>query len=211
MEHYKVKGMTCAACSARVEKAARSVPGVTDCSVNLLTGDMTVEGQVSPQEVISAVEKAGYQASTKGAEKREAPKAEKAAGNLPARLIASLVFLGILMYLSMGRMLWDVPLPAFLEKSSTASGIAQLLLSGIILVINQRFFINGSKSLLHGAPNMDTLVALGSTASFVWSWGLACPMLTARCWCSPWLAQKRQERRRRLPICFMGCTLSPPP
>ena len=169
MEHYKVKGMTCAACSARVEKAARSVPGVTDCSVNLLTGDMTVEGQVSPQEVISAVEKAGYQASTKGAEKREAPKAEKAAGNLPARLIASLVFLGILMYLSMGRMLWDVPLPAFLEKSSTASGIAQLLLSGIILVINQRFFINGSKSLLHGAPNMDTLVALGAGVSYAYS------------------------------------------
>ena len=169
MEHYTVKGMTCAACSARVEKAARSVPGVTDCSVNLLTGDMTVEGQVSPQAVISAVEKAGYQASTKGAEKREAPKAEKATGNLPARLIASLVFLGILMYLSMGRMLWDVPLPAFLEKSSTASGIAQLLLSGIILVINQRFFISGAKSLLHGAPNMDTLVALGAGVSYVYS------------------------------------------
>ena len=94
MEHYKVKGMTCAACSARVEKAARSVPGVTDCSVNLLTGDMTVEGQVSPQEVISAVEKAGYQASTKGGEKNQTPKAEKATGNLPARLISSLVFLG---------------------------------------------------------------------------------------------------------------------
>ena len=169
MEHYKVKGMTCAACSARVEKAARSVPGVTDCSVNLLTGDMTVEGQVSPQEVISAVEKAGYQASTKGAEKTQTPKAEKATGNLPARLIASLIFLGVLMYISMGRMLWDVPLPAFLEKSSTASGIAQLLLSGIILVINQRFFISGSKSLLHGAPNMDTLVALGAGVSYAYS------------------------------------------
>lgn len=169
MEHYKVKGMTCAACSARVEKAARSVPGVTDCSVNLLTGDMTVEGQVSPQEVISAVEKAGYQASTKGAERAQTPKAEKATGNLPARLIASLIFLGVLMYISMGRMLWDVPLPAFLEKSSTASGIAQLLLSGIILVINQRFFISGSKSLLHGAPNMDTLVALGAGVSYAYS------------------------------------------
>ena len=169
MEHYKVKGMTCAACSARVEKAARSVPGVTDCSVNLLTGDMTVEGQVSPQEVISAVEKAGYQASTKGGEKTQTPKAEKATGNLPARLISSLIFLGVLMYISMGRMLWDVPLPAFLEQSSTASGIAQLLLSGIILVINQRFFISGARSLLHGAPNMDTLVALGAGVSYAYS------------------------------------------
>ena len=169
MEHFMVKGMTCAACSARVEKAARSVPGVTDCSVNLLTGDMTVEGQVSPQEVISAVEKAGYQASTKGGEKTQTPKAEKATGNLPARLISSLIFLGVLMYISMGRMLWDVPLPAFLEQSSTASGIAQLLLSGIILVINQRFFISGARSLLHGAPNMDTLVALGAGVSYAYS------------------------------------------
>ena len=169
MEHFMVKGMTCAACSARVEKAARSVPGVTDCSVNLLTGDMTVEGQVSPQEVISAVEKAGYQASTKGGEKTQTQKAEKATGNLPARLISSLIFLGVLMYISMGRMLWDVPLPAFLEKSSTASGIAQLLLSGIILVINQRFFISGARSLLHGAPNMDTLVALGAGVSYAYS------------------------------------------
>ena len=169
MEHFKVKGMTCAACSARVEKAARSVPGVTDCSVNLLTGDMTVEGQVSPQEVISAVEKAGYQASTKGGEKTQTPKAEKATGNLPARLISSLIFLGVLMYISMGRMLWDVPLPAFLEQSSTASGIAQLLFSGIILVINQRFFISGARSLLHGAPNMDTLVALGAGVSYAYS------------------------------------------
>ena len=169
MEHFMVKGMTCAACSARVEKAARSVPGVTDCSVNLLTGDMTVEGRVSPQEVISAVEKAGYQASTKGGEKTQTPKAEKATGNLPARLISSLIFLGVLMYISMGRMLWDVPLPAFLEQSSTASGIAQLLLSGIILVINQRFFISGARSLLHGAPNMDTLVALGAGVSYAYS------------------------------------------
>ena len=169
MEYFMVKGMTCAACSARVEKAARSVPGVTDCSVNLLTGDMTVEGQVSPQEVISAVEKAGYQASTKGGEKTQTPKAEKATGNLPARLISSLIFLGVLMYISMGRMLWDVPLPAFLEQSSTASGIAQLLLSGIILVINQRFFISGARSLLHGAPNMDTLVALGAGVSYAYS------------------------------------------
>ena len=169
MEHFMVKGMTCAACSARVEKAARSVPGVTDCSVNLLTGDMTVEGRVSPQEVISAVEKAGYQASTKGGEKTQTPKAEKATGNLPARLISSLIFLGVLMYISMGRMLWDVPLPAFLEQSSTASGIAQLLFSGIILVINQRFFISGARSLLHGAPNMDTLVALGAGVSYAYS------------------------------------------
>ena len=169
MEHFMVKGMTCAACSARVEKAARSVPGVTDCSVNLLTGDMTVEGQVSPQEVISAVEKAGYQASTKGGEKTQTPKAEKATGNLPARLISSLIFLGVLMYISMGRMLWDVPLPAFLEQSSTASGIAQLLFSGIILVINQRFFISGARSLLHGAPNMDTLVALGAGVFYAYS------------------------------------------
>ena len=169
MEHFMVKGMTCAACSARVEKAARSVPGVTDCSVNLLTGDMTVEGQVPPQEVISAVEKAGYQASTKGGEKTQTPKAEKATGNLPARLISSLIFLGVLMYISMGRMLWDVPLPAFLEQSSTASGIAQLLFSGIILVINQRFFISGARSLLHGAPNMDTLVALGAGVSYAYS------------------------------------------
>ena len=169
MEHFMVKGMTCAACSARVEKAARSVPGVTDCSVNLLTGDMTVEGQVSPQEVISAVEKAGYQASTRGGEKTQTPKAEKATGNLPARLISSLIFLGVLMYISMGRMLWDVPLPAFLEQSSTASALAQLLFSGIILVINQRFFISGARSLLHGAPNMDTLVALGAGVSYAYS------------------------------------------
>ena len=169
MEHFMVKGMTCAACSARVEKAARSVPGVTDCSVNLLTGDMTVEGRVSPQEVISAVEKAGYQASTKGGEKTQTPKAEKATGNLPARLISSLIFLGVLMYISMGRMLWDVPLPAFLEQSSTASALAQLLFSGIILVINQRFFISGARSLLHGAPNMDTLVALGAGVSYAYS------------------------------------------
>ena len=169
MGHFMVKGMTCAACSARVEKAARSVPGVTDCSVNLLTGDMTVEGQVSPQEVISAVEKAGYQASTKGGEKTQTPKAEKATGNLPARLISSLIFLGVLMYISMGRMLWDVPLPAFLEQSSTASALAQLLFSGIILVINQRFFISGARSLLHGAPNMDTLVALGAGVSYAYS------------------------------------------
>ena len=169
MKQYTITGMSCAACSARVEKAARSVPGVTDCSVNLLTGDMTVEGQVSPQEVISAVEKAGYQASTKGGEKTQTPKAEKATGNLPARLISSLIFLGVLMYISMGRMLWDVPLPAFLEQSSTASGIAQLLLSGIILVINQRFFISGARSLLHGAPNMDTLVALGAGVSYAYS------------------------------------------
>ena len=179
MEHFMVKGMTCAACSARVEKAARSVPGVTDCSVNLLTGDMTVEGQVSPQEVISAVEKAGYQASTKGGEKTQTPKAEKATGNLPARLISSLIFLGVLMYISMGRMLWDVPLPAFLEQSSTASGIAQLLFSGIILVINQRFFISGARSLLHGAPNMDTLVALGAGVSYAYSTVLVFAMASA--------------------------------
>ena len=186
MTQYNVTGMSCAACSARVEKAVSAVDGVTSCSVSLLTNSMGVEGTADPAAIIKAVENAGYGASVKGA-------AGPAAGNagaspaggtytaeeealrdretpvLKKRLIASLGFLIVLMYFSMGHMMWGWPLPAFFEGNHVAMGLVQLLLAGIVMVINQKFFVNGFKGFLHGAPNMDTLVAMGSMASFVWS------------------------------------------
>ena len=177
MEQYNVTGMSCAACSARVEKAVKKVPGVTSCSVSLLTNSMGVEGTASPAAILSAVQEAGYGASPKNA---SASKASGASADLDAladhetpklkrRLIASLGFLLVLMYFSMGHMMWDWPLPHWFDGNHVAMGLVQLLLAGIVMVINQKFFINGFKGLIHGAPNMDTLVALGSMASFVWS------------------------------------------
>lgn len=177
MEQYNVTGMSCAACSARVEKAVKKVPGVTSCSVSLLTNSMGVEGTASPAAILSAVQEAGYGASPKSA---SASKASDASADLDAladhetpklkrRLIASLGFLLVLMYFSMGHMMWGWPLPHWFDGNHVAMGLVQLLLAGIVMVINQKFFINGFKGLIHGAPNMDTLVALGSMASFVWS------------------------------------------
>ena len=164
--------MSCAACSARVEKAVKEVDGVTSCSVNLLTNSMGVEGTAKEQDIIAAVQKAGYGASKKGKEKKSADEdalADKETPVLLKRLIASLAFLAILMYISMGHTMWGFPLPAFLESNPIAIGIIQLLLSAIVMVINQKFFINGVKGLLHRSPNMDTLVSLGSAASFGYS------------------------------------------
>lgn len=177
MEQYNVTGMSCAACSARVEKAVKKVPGVTSCSVSLLTNSMGVEGTASPAAILSAVQEAGYGASPKNA---SASKTSDASADLDAladhetpklkrRLIASLGFLLVLMYFSMGHMMWGWPLPHWFDGNHVAMGLVQLLLAGIVMVINQKFFINGFKGLIHGAPNMDTLVALGSMASFVWS------------------------------------------
>ena len=177
MEQYNVTGMSCAACSARVEKAVKKVPGVTSCSVSLLTNSMGVEGTASPAAILSAVQEAGYGASPKNA---SSSKASDASSDLDAladhetpklkrRLIASLGFLLVLMYFSMGHMMWGWPLPHWFDGNHVAMGLVQLLLAGIVMVINQKFFINGFKGLIHGAPNMDTLVALGSMASFVWS------------------------------------------
>ena len=176
MEQFNVTGMSCAACSARVEKAVSRVPGVTSCSVSLLTNSMGVEGTASDAAIIKAVQDAGYGASPKtagsagntadagldGLEDRETPR-------LRRRLFASLGFLLVLMYFSMGHMMWGFPLPRWFEGNHIAMGLVQLLLAGIVMVINQKFFINGFKGLVHGSPNMDTLVALGSMASFVWS------------------------------------------
>ena len=177
MEQYTVTGMSCAACSSRVEKAVSKVSGVTSCSVSLLTNSMGVEGTASQSEIIAAVEAAGYGASVKGADagaKKGAAMDEDALKDretpiMKRRLIASLCFLIPLMYISMGHMMWNWPLPGFLADNHVAMGLIQLLFTGIIMVINQKFFINGFKGLLHGAPNMDTLVALGSGASFVYS------------------------------------------
>ena len=174
MEQYDVTGMSCAACSARVEKAVTKVKGVTSCSVSLLTNSMGVEGTASPQDIISAVEKAGYGAKLKGA---GAKKADSSADSLRdtetpklrKRLIASVIFLVILMYFSMGHMMWGFPLPSWFDGNHVAMGLVQLLLSGIIMVINSKFFVNGFKGFINRSPNMDTLVALGSGASFVWS------------------------------------------
>lgn len=178
MEQYNVTGMSCAACSARVEKAVSQLDGVESCSVSLLTNSMGVTGDVSAETVIAAVEAAGYGASIKGKDQeqksagtsadeemlkdRETPKLKK-------RLIASLCFLIPLMYFSMGAMMWGWPVPAILEHNHVAMGLIQLLLTGIVMVINQKFFISGMKGLLHRAPNMDTLVALGAGASFAYS------------------------------------------
>ena len=176
MVQYNVTGMSCAACSARVEKAISKVPGVTSCAVSLLTNSMGVEGSASSAAIISAVQEAGYGASLKGAG-NAAPSASDAEAQLEdhetpklkRRLIWSLGFLIVLMYFSMGHMMWGWPLPAFYDGNHVAMGLTQLLLSVIIMVINQRFFISGYKSLWHRAPNMDTLVALGATAAFVYS------------------------------------------
>ena len=178
MKQYTVTGMSCAACSSRVEKAVSKVPGVTACSVSLLTNSMGVEGDVPPETVIHAVEDAGYGASLKGqgtvAQAQSASEVEDALKDretpvLKHRLIASLGFLAVLMYMSMGHMMWGWPLPHFMDGNHVAMGLLQLLLAGIIMVINQKFFISGFKGLLHRAPNMDTLVALGSGASFIYS------------------------------------------
>ena len=176
MEQYQVTGMSCAACSARVEKAVSHVPGVTSCSVSLLTNSMGVEGSASPQDIIKAVEEAGYGASLKGADSQQssASQAAEALADhetpiLKKRLIASVGFLLVLMYFSMGHMMWGWPVPQWFEHNHVAMGLLQLLLAEIIMVINQKFFISGFKSLWHRSPNMDTLVALGSMASFVWS------------------------------------------
>ena len=176
MEHYTVTGMSCAACSARVEKAVSAVPGVTSCSVSLLTNSMGVEGSATPDAVISAVQAAGYGASLKGAAQsvpsiaeQEDALADHETPVLKRRLIASLGFLIVLMYFSMGHMMWGWPQPSFFDGNHVAMGLIQMLLTIAVMVINQKFFINGFKSLFHGAPNMDTLVALGATASFGYS------------------------------------------
>ncbi|MGN0662994.1 MAG: heavy metal translocating P-type ATPase, partial [Faecalibacterium sp.] len=176
MTQYNVTGMSCAACSARVEKAVRQVPGVTECSVSLLTNSMGVEGTASADDILRAVERAGYGASPKSepgaAQPSSAPAdalADHETPKLRRRLIASVGFLLVLMYFSMGHMMWGWPLPHWFDGNHVAMGLVQLLLSGIIMVINQKFFISGFKGLVHGAPNMDTLVALGSAASFGWS------------------------------------------
>lgn len=188
MEQYSVSGMSCAACSARVEKAVGKVEGVTSCSVSLLTNSMGVEGTASTEDIIKAVEEAGYGASKKGtggngqgvsgngnATARtessfdEDALADKETPLLKKRLFTSLGFLLILMYVSMGHAMWGWPLPEFLERNPVAVGILQLILTAIVMVINQKFFVSGTKSLLHGAPNMDTLVAMGAGAAFVYS------------------------------------------
>ena len=177
MEQYNVTGMSCAACSTRVEKAVSKVPGVTSCSVSLLTNSMGIEGTASPESIIKAVEDAGYGASKKGAvqngtspnvaaedalKDRETPKLKK-------RLIASVGFLAVLMYISMGHMMWGWPVPGFMKDNHVMMGLLQMLLTIAVMVINQKFFISGFKGMIHRAPNMDTLVALGSGASFVYS------------------------------------------
>ena len=175
MEQYNVTGMSCAACQTRVEKAVSAVPGVKSCAVSLLTNSMGVEGDASPDEIIRAVEAAGYGASAKNSGKKvaqqnpadslkdtETPKMKK-------RLIASIILLIPLMYVSMGHMLWNWPLPSFLDGNHVAMGLYELLISALVMVINQKFFINGFKGLIHRSPNMDTLIALGATAAFGYS------------------------------------------
>ena len=174
MEQYNVTGMSCAACSARVEKAVSKVPGVTACSVSLLTNSMAVEGTASSESILRAVQEAGYGASRKDEtpqsdSAREEALADHETPKLKKRLIASVGFLLVLMYFSMGHMMWGWPLPAWFDGNHVAMGLVQLLLAGIIMVINQSFFISGFRSLWRRSPNMDTLVALGSMASFVWS------------------------------------------
>ncbi len=175
MQNYEITGMSCAACVARVEKAVSKVPGVTSCSVNLLTNSMVLEGTAGQDEIISAVQKAGYGAKSKTESKTTAKSSQeeflqdKDTPVLKKRLFSSLGFLIVLMYISMGHMMWNWPLPPFMEGNHVMMGLSQMLLTIIIMVINQKFFINGYRALLHGSPNMDTLVALGSSASFVYS------------------------------------------
>ena len=178
MKQYSVTGMSCAACSARVEKAVSGVEGVTSCSVSLLTNSMGVEGNASPEAVIAAVEAAGYGAAVKGASV-PAGAAQTAPGEellqdretpvLKRRLFSSLGFLLVLMYFSMGHTMWGWPVPAFFQGNPAALGLLQLILSAVVMVINQKFFVSGFRSLWHRAPNMDTLVAMGSAASFLYS------------------------------------------
>ena len=166
MKKFNVTGMSCAACSSRVEKAVSKVEGVQSCSVSLLTNSMGVEGSASDESIIAAVEKAGYGASVAGAEKKQSAETDQLKDKdtpvLMHRLIASVGFLVVLMYISMGHMMWGWPLPAFFADNHIAMGLAQLLLCVIIMVINRKFFISGFKGLIHRSPNMDTLVALGS-------------------------------------------------
>jgi Cu2+-exporting ATPase len=174
VKQYNVTGMSCASCVARVEKAVNKVDGVTSCSVNLLTNSMSVDGDVKSIDVISAVEKAGYGASLKGNSSKEnkssdEPLKDTETPKLKKRLFSSLVFLLLLMYISMGHMMWGFPLPSVLANNHIAMGLIQLLLTGIIMVINQKFFVSGFKALIHRSPNMDTLVALGAGASFIYS------------------------------------------
>lgn len=168
MEKYDVTGMTCAACSARVEKAVKGVAGVKSCAVNLLTNSMMVEGG-TPADIIGAVEKAGYGASKAGEKRTEMPSADKETAKMKTRLFWSIGFLLVLMYISMGAMMWGFPLPAFLAEDCVAVGLAELLLTGIIMVINQKFFVSGFRGIIHKSPNMDTLIALGATAAFGYS------------------------------------------
>lgn len=178
MKQYNVTGMSCAACSARVEKAVSGVKGVTSCSVSLLTNSMGVEGNASDSEIITAVQNAGYGISVKGSEKSQTVDSEDTLKDretplLKKRLLASLIFLFVLMYISMGYSMWGFPLPSFMDGNYIMIGIVQMLLSGIVMVINQKFFISGFKSLFRRSPNMDTLVALGSGVSFCYSvWAL---------------------------------------
>lgn len=181
MKKYEITGMSCAACSTRVEKAVSKVPGVTECSVNLLTNSMAVEGDASEEAITSAVERAGYGIKAKEHMGEDSLRAKGGAANgeealqdretplLKKRLYFSLLFLGILMYLSMGHMMWGWPVPQMLARNPMLQGILQLLLTTIIMVINQKFFVSGAKSLWHRAPNMDTLVALGAGAAYVYS------------------------------------------
>ncbi|MBP3879814.1 MAG: copper-translocating P-type ATPase, partial [Lachnospiraceae bacterium] len=191
MDQYTVTGMSCAACQARVEKAVSKVPGVSACSVSLLTNSMGVEGSAAPADIIKAVTDAGYGAQPKGAEKTSGGLSAKLAAEedalkdretpvLRRRLIASLGFLLVLMYFSMGHMMWGFPIPSFFEGNHVAMGLLQLLLAGIVMIINQKFFVSGFKSLAHGAPNMDTLIALGSSAAFIYSTAMLFAMTRAQ-------------------------------
>ena len=173
MHKFNVTGMSCAACSARVEKAVSALDGVNACSVNLLTNSMTVEGSASPEAIIAAVVSAGYGAALDAPQRevsaKEASGTEKAEKTLVARLISSVLFLLILMYISMGHVMWNFPLPEIISRNPLVIGLLELILTAIIMVINQKFFISGVKGLLHRAPNMDTLVAIGSAAAFLYS------------------------------------------
>ena len=172
MKQYSVTGMSCAACSARVEKAVRAVPGVTECAVSLLTNSMGVDGSASEEAILAAVREAGYGASPKGEKKPSSSPDDIPDTETPAlkrRLISSLAFLTVLMYISMGHTMWEWPLPAALAANPVAIGLCQLLLTAIVMIINQKFFISGFRGLLHRSPNMDTLVAMGSTAAFGYS------------------------------------------
>jgi Cu2+-exporting ATPase len=174
MERYNITGMSCTACSSRVEKAVSSVDGVENCSVNLLTNSMTVEGDVSSDKIIKAVIDAGYGASLTAKNSKDKgvqpePLEDLETAHMKKRLVTSIVVTAVLMYFSMGHMMWGWPLPKWFDGNHVAMGLVQLLLSGIVMIINQKFFVNGFKGLVHRAPNMDTLVALGSMASFLWS------------------------------------------